>query len=681
MNKHTRSIIGIIALLAFSPFSVADDHPQIDGIKQYDRFSLLDIPSATVFGKAASSKKFMQFNALGQDFNLELEVNDRLSQDRIQWIGDEGKTLSEGVSTHYKGKLKGEDSSWVRITLRDGVIEGMIRHKGELYVVEPAKNHLEARSGMLMYRLSESETGLPPGTCALENPVVSKQMDQFTPALSQNIDFPALLSELNVTASATVSKELSLGVVLDHEFFQKHGDNSANLVQTLINQIDGIYEEELGVSIRIGKIAVFTTPNDPFTDATDASALLGELRQLVASADNPVAGAGLTHLFTGKDLDGSTAGIAFVGTLCRSDAAVGLSSDFIDTNRIMVLLTAHEVGHNFNAPHDNQDGSACASTPFGFIMNPFLSNSLEFNFSDCSLAQINPVVSRVSCLTPVANLFDLSIADILVPVVEGQNFTYDLETTNSGTESDFVLTGTLSPGLTFVSGDPDDGECTSSNQGFACTLKIPPETRAVTLITVTAATAGTQTLSADLTSASGALASASKSTLISAAPAPIDVAVSASVSSAAKVRMPLTYTFQVKNNSDVTANAVTLVDQLSISLDFVSANTTQGTCSSLAQTVTCPLGALTPGRQVSVTIETSPTAAINVINTVQVSSREDDANTANNTATTTTSVAAADDDGGDDGDGGNGALTGAWVLSFLLVFLLRLRRSKQDYVG
>jgi len=677
---YTRLISTTIGLACcvFSPFSFGEANPQIDGIKQYDRFATFETLSPAGLVRADNRKKYLQFNALNREFALELEVNPKLSQGNVVWIGDEAK-IEAPVVVHYKGKLKGEDDSWVRVTVRNGEMEGMIHSQAELFVVEPAKNHLEAQTGMLVYRLSDSDSGLPPGSCALENPVVSAQMSEYAPAFSERVDFQSLLAELNVTASAAVSKELTLGVILDHEFFQKHGENSANLVQTLINQIDGIYEAELGVSILIGKMAVFTTPNDPFSDATDASALLGELRQVVGSGENPVAGAGLTHLFTGKDLDGSTAGIAFLGTLCRGGVGVGLSSDFISSNRIMVLLTAHEVGHNFNAPHDNQETSVCASTPFGFIMNPFLSESLALTFSECSVGQISPALASATCLAPVVvnPAFQLSASDTVDPVTEGQNLTYELVIANTGqtTEAGLVLTGTLSPGLIFVSGDAGDGQCTSSNQGFACTLDVPPGTSMTTLVTATAATAGTQTLSADLISNSGTLASAAESTVVEVASVQTDVAVSVSASSGAKVQLPLTYTLKVQNTSAVTANDVTLVDQLSISVDFVSATTTQGSCATAGQVVTCQVGALGAGAQAQVTIEVSPTAAINVVNTAQVSSREDDANTRNNSATLTTTVAASGED-----DGGNGAITGIWLLSFLLVFLLRLRRQKKRAV-
>ena len=59
----------------------------------------------------------------------------------------------------------------------------------------------------------------------------------------------------------------------------------------------------------------------------------------------------MAHLFTGKNLTGSTIGIAYLNVLCGNNA-YGLSQSKYTgnfTNR--TGLTAHELGHNWNANH------------------------------------------------------------------------------------------------------------------------------------------------------------------------------------------------------------------------------------------------------------------------------------------------------------------------------------------
>ena len=104
---------------------------------------------------------------------------------------------------------------------------------------------------------------------------------------------------------------------------------------------------------------------------------------------------GLTHLFTGRQLDGDTAGVAYTLALCSQRFGASLtmahSSAALDT-----LITAHEIGHVFGAPHDGTD--ECASTPQNqYIMTPMLTTSVT-SFSQCSLDQINAVIDSCSCV-------------------------------------------------------------------------------------------------------------------------------------------------------------------------------------------------------------------------------------------------------------------------------------------
>ena len=104
---------------------------------------------------------------------------------------------------------------------------------------------------------------------------------------------------------------------------------------------------------------------------------------------------GLTHLFTGRQLDGDTAGVAYTLALCSQRFAASLTmahnSAALDT-----LITAHEIGHVFGAPHDGTE--QCASTPQGqYIMTPTLNTSVT-SFSQCSLDQINAVIDSYSCV-------------------------------------------------------------------------------------------------------------------------------------------------------------------------------------------------------------------------------------------------------------------------------------------
>jgi hypothetical protein len=178
----------------------------------------------------------------------------------------------------------------------------------------------------------------------------------------------------------------------------KHGANAAADMLSVINQVAGVFQAQTGVDLHVTQTVVYTTTPDPFDNATDSGALLTEFSNYKASPESPVYGTDLAHLFTGRTLDNSVLGIAWIATLCDSTYSTALSADFTTDNTSLVLLAAHEIGHVFGAYHDNQAGSPCASVPFGFIMNPYINSALDLQFSGCSLSLIDPEIAGASCL-------------------------------------------------------------------------------------------------------------------------------------------------------------------------------------------------------------------------------------------------------------------------------------------
>lgn len=100
----------------------------------------------------------------------------------------------------------------------------------------------------------------------------------------------------------------------------------------------------------------------------------------------------------------------------------------------------------------------------------------------------------------------------------------------------------------------------------------------------------------------------------------------------------LTYTVDVTNNGTAPATGVVVTDTLPVSVDFMSATTSQGSCSERDGTVSCALGEIAAGATVTVTITVTPTTPGVVTNTVTVSADGVDPYPPNNTATAETSV-------------------------------------------
>jgi len=100
----------------------------------------------------------------------------------------------------------------------------------------------------------------------------------------------------------------------------------------------------------------------------------------------------------------------------------------------------------------------------------------------------------------------------------------------------------------------------------------------------------------------------------------------------------ITYSIGVSNAGPATATGVTVTDPVPSGSTFVSASSSQGTCSQAMGKVTCSLGSLAPGATASVTIKTDPKLLGRVNDTATVHATEMDPNPANNSATASTLV-------------------------------------------
>jgi hypothetical protein len=203
------------------------------------------------------------------------------------------------------------------------------------------------------------------------------------------------------TADGSPTRRLLVGVIADYEFARFFDDDTTGstaeqAILARMNIVDGIFSAQLGVKIELAAPTVFRDAADPF-GRTNANELLEEVRRYRAASGTELS-RGVTHLMTGRDMDGETVGVAYLGTVCGGGAASSLSEGTRSTTSA-ALITAHELGHNFNAPHDGDTNGACPSAPVSFLMAPRLNGSQQF--SDCSLEQMAALAMNGQCLADI----------------------------------------------------------------------------------------------------------------------------------------------------------------------------------------------------------------------------------------------------------------------------------------
>ena len=154
------------------------------------------------------------------------------------------------------------------------------------------------------------------------------------------------------------AKIVEIACDADTQFFSQHGssvDATVADIEAVLNGVDAIYDADFNIRYEIGTVLVRTSEPDPYT-TSGSSALLSEFKTewLATQGATP---RDVAHLFTGKNLTGSTIGVAYSGGLCSTTQGFGLSQSLFSSSMPQrVALTAHELGHNFSADHCNGDG-------------------------------------------------------------------------------------------------------------------------------------------------------------------------------------------------------------------------------------------------------------------------------------------------------------------------------------
>ncbi|MCG8671980.1 MAG: M12 family metallo-peptidase [Pseudomonadales bacterium] len=325
--------------------------------------------------------------AFNRHFELQLKTNDHLT--------DKNSHLSIPKDIIlYAGVVKDKPNSWVRLTYYNDIYVGAIYDGSELFMMDSSTNVAKALSqtlhssgaGPVIYKASDISSSM---SCGLSEHSAKKfSYKTFVNDLQKSV----LGKSQTISALASSSLEqIKVDIVADTEYSREVSGDSTTAILSQMNVVDGIFTEQVGVTISINSIDVLS--NNGSLTSRNSESLLESFRDY-AGRSHP----GLAHLFTGKDLDGgSTLGIAYLDAIC-SNWGVGVSR--AGGRGVGGALTvAHEFGHNFGAPHDNQGGSACSYESNRYLMNPYYNQSDEF--SQCSISQMNNMINGASCIVEI----------------------------------------------------------------------------------------------------------------------------------------------------------------------------------------------------------------------------------------------------------------------------------------
>jgi hypothetical protein len=595
----------------------------------------------------------LAFDALGRRFDVELEPNTRLiSAGLLSGLEDE-----VGL---YRGRLAGKPGSWVRIVITDGVPTGLVWDGAEMLAIDKLTGSRDAS----IYRLED--TYVEPGMMGCG----TGDAQEATLATA----YSSVTSELDAAFSQAPGAvdELKIGMVADYEFSSRAGASAEADMLTRMNNVDGIFSEQLGVQITVDFVEVFTEADDPFTSSVPDELLVELSNYRFATQEQR--SRGLTFLFTGRDLEGRITGIAYLDVLCETRYGAGLAqgNQGVATDS---LIAAHELGHNFGAEHDGEAGSVCATEIGDYLMSATVNDSGEF--SSCSIDTIRPRIAAASCINPLPRTdVAIGLVEDLPEFLIGGRIDLVFDVTNLGSEeaANTAATFNVPTNLTLDSVATTAGSCDSGAGLVSCSLgAISGGGNVQVALSVVGNTVGSGTLDVSVTADEDVnLDDNARTYTVDVGPAS-DIRVTNVTTQSVALNSSLTINPRVENVSLYEANDVRFSVLFGPGLRIDSATWPDGTCTIGSGSVDCQRSSLAAQSNVTVEISLTATGSGAQLYTASVSSLEADANADDNSVTGTVNVTTSSVSSSDDSESGGGAMNLLWML---LAVLMRRRAAR-----
>ncbi len=305
--------------------------------------------------------------------------------------GDDGvlRPFAAPPETTYRGSVRGEPGSVVAASLTNHGLTGLVRLNvaggTQAYSIQPLAEFVPGSPASAHVITSERDVIRGPWRCGVEDHVPARGPGGGG-GTGGGVTDAFLACQISVDA--------------DNEFYILNGSSVPNTtadITSIVNGMAAIYQSDANVTFQLGTVVVRQSGTQPYT-ATDSGALLTTFRNEWNANQTGVV-RDIAHLFTGKDLDGSTIGLAYVGVVCTTVNAYGLSQSRFTANfASRVGVSCHEVGHNFNLDHCDATCSPCRIMCSGIGGCSGVVTSFG-----CSAPALASYATGRACLTPLNN--------------------------------------------------------------------------------------------------------------------------------------------------------------------------------------------------------------------------------------------------------------------------------------
>jgi len=308
----------------------------------------------------------------------------------------------------YRGRVAGVADSSVAASLVDGRLSATIHLDEATFVVEPIEKLAPDRAAEATHIVYRGADVIPaPGECG------SDSLDAV------EVEPPA--AEGGIAGASMSLAEIVIDV--DYEFFQVNGSSVPQTVadvELVMNSVDEVFRRDVNIGYIITTLLIRTSAAESYTEQ-EIYARLCKFREVWNQPPLKLIRRDIAHHLAGAVLSGGPIGIAWRPGVCNptgtpststcvagatnGSLGYGISETFYQgpTTALFrrVGLTAHELGHNWNAVHCNDEGAENCHIMCSTIngCGGIAGDNLKFDPS--SIQQMTSYAANISCTPPI----------------------------------------------------------------------------------------------------------------------------------------------------------------------------------------------------------------------------------------------------------------------------------------
>jgi hypothetical protein len=382
--SHIRNVLTSLFYVAiFSIFSFGQNsNLQTDLNKSFKNVELVHFNQNVL--KLAESSKNLLITTANKTFELNLIPRDLRSPvyKAEETTANGLKSLPKSGVKTFKGKIVGENNSDVRISIDGANMEGYFGANGETYYIESAKKYSKFANAEDFVVYQSGDLGEDVDLYCEDN-LIGKIEQGKGFVENQALQSPQTLRVLEIATEA------------DFELVNTMGNSvqANNEILSLLNMIEGVYENELNLTFTVVYQHSWTTATG-FTGLDRNNYLTGFKNYWNTNFPTTQTPRDVAFLFSGRS-DFMGLGQAFLGTVCFSPVSAYAFTGYINSVEANRILMAHEIAHTVGANHA-ETVQNCGNT----TMNVNLSNVTPFTFCALSRSEVgNHIAANGGCLS------------------------------------------------------------------------------------------------------------------------------------------------------------------------------------------------------------------------------------------------------------------------------------------